>query len=287
MSENTVVSNKFANAARPNSGGGARPRLRTGYHMATIKTDMVTKGGTSSNGREWSNVMCKLEITGPSFSDATKIQTVTEQFAMFMPDPFRTDEKGVIKRTKKGDAQQNIGSLTTLLAALGGPVATQENPLAYLVGLDGMVEPADVDTDAWNAIGDSEQAYIDWMTSNWPVISSYFVDMFVALGKASTQVVAKYLSGDGTSQYIEKNGKKIYDNAQVVELLSIERFEKLKDQTPNSDFDRTEYQRARAKQTVDENTSSPAAAGGSNGSKPPMSKPAVRPPTAALKRPLK
>ena len=50
MSDN-VVSNKFASLGRPNSGGGARPRLRTGYHSAVIKTDMKIGGGTSANGR--------------------------------------------------------------------------------------------------------------------------------------------------------------------------------------------------------------------------------------------
>lgn len=284
MSDN-VVSNKFANLGRPNSGGGARPRLRTGYHSAVIKTDMAIGGGTSANGREWSSISCKLDITGPSFSDATKVQTVTEKFSMFMPDPFRTDDKGAVKKTKNGQLQSNLPNLTTLLAALGGPVATDENPLAYLEGIDGQVEPANIDLDGWNAIGDDEAAFIDWMNSNWPTIISYFLDMYVALGKIGTAVVAKYLSGDGTSNYIEANGRKEYDNAEVVELLGMARFEKLKDQIPSTDFDRTKYQRLRAKQTVADNSASPGAAGGSSGQKPPMGKPAARPAAAAFKRP--
>lgn len=285
MSETNVASNKFANLGRPNSGGGARPRLRTGYHSAVIKTDMKVNSGTRSDGSEWANVSCKLDITGPSFSDATKIQTVTDQFSMFMPDPFRLDDKGAVKKTRNGQLQSNLGNLTTLLAALGGPMATEENPLAYLEGVDGLVEPADVDIDGWNAIGDDEAAYIEWVNSNWPVITSYFVDMFVALGKPGVAVVAKYLSGDGTSNFIEKNGRKEYDNAEVVELLGMARFEKLKDQIPSTDFDRTKYQRLMAKQTVANNSASPGAAGGSSGQKPTMGKPAPRPAGGAFKRP--
>ena len=281
--ETTSNTSNFKNAFRPSTGGGARLRLRTGYHKATLTEDVKLASGPRKDGGEWSRIDLKLSVTGPRFANANNEATVLERYSMCAPDPFRMKD-GKRAKDKNGNAQPNLRNLTTLLTALGGPVSTEEEPLACLVGIDGLVEPAGVDYDGFVAISDSAQ-FVTWMTDNWDEIVRYVFDMCAVLGKAGTEVVVKYLSGDGTNKFVTKaNGKKVYDNPEIPELQSISRFEKLKDQIPGTTWDRTEYQRAMSDASADANQQDPAAAGGSSGVKP-GGTPKPRPAAGQFKRP--
>lgn len=274
---------QLAARSKPRTGStGPRPRLTQAYHKAVLTKAMKFSSGTSGSGRAWSTVGCELNVTGPQLGKTDSIITVREFYSLFIPSTaFRMDAKNggyklIEKGANAGKKIDELPTLTTLLAALGGPVSTTEDPLAWASGVPG-VDPLAIPEFA------DMGAYDAWLEAEWSTITNFFVQMILQLGQPGVEVVAKYLSGDlegdpiKVDVKIDKTGQ-LYNNAEIPELLHIDLYEKRANDPLNTQWDRTKYQREKAKLDAQNQTENPGSSGGSSGSRPtPAQRPAVRP----------
>lgn len=273
---------QLAARSKPRTGTGPRARLTQAYHKAVLTKAMKFSSGRSGSGRDWSTIGCELNVTGPQLGQPDTITTVREFYSLFLPSSaFRKDNKTggyrlVEKGPNAGKKIDELPTLTTLLAALGGPVASNEDPLAWasgVPGVDALVIPE----------FESMDAYDTWLENEWSTICNFFVQMFLQIGQPGVEVVAKYLSGDlegdpiKVDTTIDKSGQ-LYNNAEVPELFHIDLYEKRANEPLNTQWDRTKYQREKAKMDAKNQTENPGSSGGSSGSRPtPAVRPAVRP----------